>query len=503
MLRTKPRLTYNGLTIVLSQPSRFDKASLLSANGGGLVADCLKPEFNLMQCDIRLKEDKSDFLPGTGVILLCGEEAAKDWTGTENSINEVRGSIFKHANGQWMIPSYFPQDCVDIKNYEKEYNKGLRVEDEYEADDDEDSTDEKSRHNHTKRKNFRFWFSKDVEKVKRLLKGEKPTRPFEPEYLLCPSVETIIDSLSTTKNKKLFIDIETDYELNIRCFAYSFGSNPIYIVPCIGPDYTLYYSRMAHIYRALAIAFRDNEVVAHNGAAFDFFVFAHKLHIPIGHRVYDTMIAQHRCFPEVEKSLGHCTSLWSWEPFHKDEGNVGYASTEQAKQLWRYCGKDVFTMILIHDAINTYALRRPGLVDSIRQANESIRPYLTCTLQGIKYDQSIIESIWNENDRLMYQYLRMLKILIGEDNLKKIRGKSKSSLPSSNPQCCRYFHDMLGYPVVGRGKVKQDGTQGPSLGKKNILKLRLKHNNPVLDLCIAFREIAKESSSLKFIPYKE
>jgi hypothetical protein len=467
-----------------------------------MVAECLKQEFNLLQCDIRVREDKSPLLDGTKVILLCGEETAKDLLKTQNNINEVRGSLFNYQD-IYTIPTYFPQDCVDIKDYEKQFNAGIEVQDEYESDDEDDSVDDKSRHNRTKRKNFRFWFSKDVEKAKRLLKGEKPSRSFEPEYVLSPSAQTVIDTLTNTKNQSLYIDIETDYEQNIRCFAFSFGRNPIYIVPCLGHDYNRYYDKLPHIYRALAISFQNNEVVAHNGAAFDFFVFANKYHIPVGNRLYDTMLAQHRCFPEVEKSLGHCTSIWTWEPFHKDEGDVGYASAEQAKQLWKYCGKDVYTMILIREAIDAYARRHPGLADSIKQANDSIRPYLITTLQGIKYSQDLVLDTFMENDSLMMQYLRMLGILIGEHNIKIIRGKSKSAMPTSNKQCCKYFHDMLGYPVVGKGKVKKDGTQGASLAKKNMLKLKLKVNNPVIDLCIAYREVAKESGSLKFTPWKE
>lgn len=503
MLRNKPRLSYCGLTIILSGPSRFDKASLLSANGGGMVNEVLRPEYNLLQCDIRVREDKSPWLEGTRAILLCGEEAAKDWTGTENTLNEVRGSLFHTNTGIPMIPSYFPQDCVDIKDYEKEFNKGLSVDDTYESDDDNDSSDEKSRHNKTKRKNFRFWFSKDCEKIKRLLKGEKPSRSFEPEYIIHPSSEHVVDVLQNTSDKKLFIDIETDYELNIRCFAFSFGRNPIFVVPVLAYDYSISYARMSNILRALAFAFQKNEVVAHNGAAFDFFVFAHKYHIPIGRKVFDTMLAMHRCFPEVEKSLGHCTSIWTWEPFHKDEGNVGYASADQAMQLYKYCGKDVFTMILIHDAILEYARRRPGLIESIQQANDSVRPYLITTLQGIKYNQDAVEEVFKENDALMYQYIRMIRLLVGDESLKKIRGKSLRPLPSSNLQCCKYFHDMLGYPIVARGKEKKDGTRGASLGKKAMLKLKLKHNNPVIDLCLAYREVAKESGSLKFTPWKE
>ena len=58
MLRHKPKFSYCGLTIVLSNPSRFDVLKLLSSRGGDFFENfCLQPDYNLMQCDVRLAED--------------------------------------------------------------------------------------------------------------------------------------------------------------------------------------------------------------------------------------------------------------------------------------------------------------------------------------------------------------------------------------------------------------------------------------------------------------
>ena len=118
MLRNKPRFSYNGLTVVLSNPSRLDKASLLSANGGQLFNELLRPEFNTFQCDIRVKEDRSELLPNTKCVLLCGEPSAQLWlSNSDNKIGELRGSVFS-IDSIPHIPTFFPQDCVDIKDFE-------------------------------------------------------------------------------------------------------------------------------------------------------------------------------------------------------------------------------------------------------------------------------------------------------------------------------------------------------------------------------------------------
>ena len=40
------------------------------------------------------------------------------------------------------------------------------------------------------------------------------------------------------------------------------------------------------------------------------------------------------------------------------------------------------------------------------------------------------------------------------------------------------------------------------MAKKNLYKLKLKQENPVIDLIIAYRETQKESGALKFNPLK-
>lgn len=499
MLRHKPRFTYCGLTIILSNPSRFDRLELLAGTCGWWFNEkLLQPDYNKFQCDIRVKEDRSPLLDGTKCVLLLGEPAMQLWTGKTNTIGEVRGSVYI-IDGVPHIASYMPVDVFDIVDHESDINPLAQHTDDYE-EDDEEGGDEKRKHGFTSRKNYGFWLTKDVERVKHILEyGIPASTPVN--YVTYPRQEEVEAILQDTKGKVLHYDKETDYELNTQCFSFGFDDAPaIYNVPCLLPDYSWAYTGLHKIWKALAVGIRDNCLVAHNGANFDFFVLAHKLRIPIN-KVFDTMIAHHRCWPEQEKSLGHAMSHLTWLPFHKDT-DAPYSSLENARLKWEYCGRDVYGMKIAYKALLAYAKTIPGLMASIQQAMASIKPYLTTTLQGIEYRQDILTETMAENDRWMMQYHRMIGLLVGEQSLPYVQGKSKSSMPGSNTQCCRYFHDLLGYPIIGYGKTKEDGTRSPSLGKKNLYKLRLSNENPVIDLCLAYRETAKETGSLKFNPWK-
>lgn len=322
----------------------------------------------------------------------------------------------------------------------------------------------------------------------------------------CP--DYILDLLTTTKNGFLYFDCETNYERqDILCFSFTFDGKTIYGIPTIDYNYKPAYSNLAQIMRALSIAIRDNTTVSHNGHQFDFLVLGYKYKIPV-YKCYDTLIAQHRCFPSIEKSLGHAVSLWTNQPFHKDTDSRGYHTYNQMIQKIKYCNADVFTMYLVKQAIDKYAKTVVGLEDSIATAQSMILPYLVSTMQGIKVDWQLREKKRYENDRLMERYLKMIEICIGEDGLKEMRsvikGKHASGMPGSNKQCVQYFHNMLGYPVVQFNLPDKHGKRNPSLAALALYKLRLKHENPVIDVCNIYRSVKLETSTpLGFVPWKD
>ena len=351
-----------------------------------------------------------------------------------------------------------------------------------------------------------FWLSRDVWKCKQLLRSKNTKWPEEsqPVYKIYPSADEIINELNSHENEFLYFDMETDYEeQNLLCFAFCFSSgSTVYSCPVLNHNYQPAYSSLHLIIKALVFAIDRNTIVAHNGAGFDFFVLGAKYHIPIK-RAYDTMLAMRRCFPDIEISLGHCVSYWTYQKFHKDTDSIAYRTQEHLMAKLRYCAKDVFTMYLVKKAIDEYSKNIPGLAESIVCANNSIIPYLTCSIQGIRYSQEKVDTLKKENDELMMQYNRIVEILIGEKGMeearKAIKGGKKGFLPGSNKQCCNYFHEQLGYPVLFRSTI----TQEPSLGKKVMYQLALKHENPVIRFILLYRQVQKEYGALKFRPWKD
>jgi hypothetical protein len=508
-VRNRPTYTYCGLTLVLSQPSRFDKLSLLTGSIGHVINnEMLSPYVNRWQCDVRTADTLNEgLLTGTRGILLFGERAFHEWLPEykEYSIGEQRGNKLNNKYGCIVLCSFNPQDALDIVDWENKLNEHL-IDSALEDEDIDDEYDDTKKHGKTARSNYRFWLQRDIKKLCSFLypsKIPKDSVEFVIQQIgedttaikVYPNSAEVVDRLSNTKSQHLYLDIETDSKRQMLCFGFGFDNDNIFVVPSCRYTYNIGYHNLPLILKALTIAMRDNTTVIHN-TQFDLWILAQRYRIPYGQNLYDTMLAQHRCFPETEKSLGHAISLWLHEEFHKDQGIFEPQNADQEQRLWQYNGLDVKRMRQIHRAQTLYAAKNPGLKSSIELSNRCCGHYLLNTLMGMRYNEDLKTSMMAENDRLMMQYLRGLRHLVGPENVDKVKGKSKAGLLTSNAQTVRYFHEMMGYPILKRT------TEGkPALGAETLYRLKQRHKqNMVIDILLRYRELAKETGSLKFNP---
>lgn len=476
----KPSIRYSGLTIVVSHPSRFDTASLFSGYAGSYFLEALSP-IPYQACDIRLANNNTTFIPETKVVLLLGREAVARYIPNDHSLNEQRGCPYFSPDGLTYIPTYSYQDAMDMKDYESKYNSSHT-----EGIDEDDSPDygdpsDKSTHGRTSRDNFKFWMTKDIEKAKRLLRDPSSRITPQINYDIFPPLEQL-----RIEGTTIYLDIETDSRLNISCIGFTTDKQwpTVTVVPFMRYTQAFAYDErlLALFLRRLAVAMLTSTVVVHN-SMFDLFVLSWRYGLPFGKSIYDTMLAHSRLAPGVEKSLGHCVSLYTDMPYHKSEGVFEPKTEAQERSLWQYNGKDVAVMPLIRQGIDLEAGRMKA-VDSVKQINDSVYPYLLMTLLGMRYDKDELDKIVATNERWINQLLRISKVLVGYD-----------FLPSSSKQCVKYFHDQLKFPKVATSKK----TGAASLNEKAMWKLALKHNDhPMIPITVEYRRLLKQSGALKF-----
>ena len=459
-MRHKPTLNYSGLTVILENQSRFDNCELISGYAGHLFQGALG--IPRQACDIRLLNTLGEgFLPDTKVILLLGQKALSTFKNA--SIGEQRGCPWT-AHNRTYLATFAPQDAIDRKAYFNPLSNETEM--EYET----------VRHGKTKRSNWRFWFLRDVAKAAQYLRV--PPRPESGELITYPKEQEIIDLLTNTKDKEMFFDIETNPHLEMTCFGFSFGPDKGWCVPMLQVNH-YYYDNTHKVLRALAIALRDNTVIIHN-ALFDLFVIAYRYGIPAPTKVFDTMLSHHRLFPEVEKSLGHCISLYTDQPYHKNEGCFNPHTSSEFQRLYEYNIKDVLTMALIKPTLDSLSeTLRAG--KSIEQVNSMVKPYLTAMLQGLRIDTPELRMITMHNERYQFQLRRILGLLLGRE-----------LNPNSPKQVSAYLYEGLGLKKPDRDLTNE----------KTLLQLRLKHNLPAVSIILRYRSVAKETGQLKFPPYE-
>lgn len=475
---------YSGLNVVLDRPSRFDTTELISGWAGEFFNQSL---FNPQRKDIIisrhnlciqiLEQHKKLGSPqGTKTLLLLGESSLRFYK-PESSLLSERGSPFILQNGVVAIASFSPQDSIDRQNY---------FDEESESESENEKGDEKTTGATTRRKNWQFWLRQDIRKACRIAKeGVKKLQNYQ--VILWPDIERVVGELRNTRGGKLVLDIETNSHLEMTCFGYNFvGSPDVVVVPMVQtylqPNTYFYGNETFKILSAMAVAIRNNTTILHNGS-FDLFILAYKYGIPFNINsgsVVDTMVSHHRLYTETEKSLGHCISLYTDLPYHKNTGVYEPHNHAQTQQLYTYNANDIIGTTEVWRNQQP-EIERLQTGRSVTQACDSITPYLLATLQGLNINEEGFKTRVEFNERLKAQYKRMLKIMAGRE-----------INPGSWQQISKYLYDK----TIGLG-LKCPDSSAPT-AEKTLQQLKLKHDLPTLGCILNYRGLTTETGKLKF-----
>lgn len=488
VFRNPPKLKYCGVTIELSHAGRFDTRELISGSSSFALTDAVAGQGVARYAfDIRTQACTDKYQDGTRVVLLAGNPAKLGHPLAK--LGAVRGSPTVGPDGIVYIPTFHPQDCADLKNYEATLNPDSINAADAESDSDKDEGDDHVKDmGRTSRRNYRFWFIHDTHKALDIARNG--LRQNKAAYHTHPSAEQIIAALHAASGE-LFLDIETDPRSGrMSCFAFSVNATEIWCVPII--DYTgkLAYaeSSLLLILRALAAAFTRCIVVAHNGL-FDLFIllWRYKITPPPQACIRDTMLQHARIHVDTEKSLGHCVSLYTHQPYHKDEGIFCPSNYAQYKQLLEYNAKDVETTALVHYAQTRICAGDPGLRDSCAQANALIRPLLLKSFRGLPTDLSALCKLIDSH-RARAAWI--------EANVLKPLANNQVCNPRSPQQVARLLYEDFGLPKSSDPTISLTG-------KDALYKLALKYPIPALKVILHIRHLSKEAGQISCRLWKD
>jgi hypothetical protein len=407
-------------------------------------------------------------------IILTGQESL-DRFHPGLGLSTARGFVY-HLGNCKLVATFWPQDCVDLADYESLDS----------ADESEDVGGSAKDDAPTQRPNYRFWFQRDCAKLR-----SPPSRKVDFAYNLCGNGEAA-RILAGAEGRRLYLDIETHPPTNtLQCLSFAIADGPVYT--CCVYDYNGRLTEGAvELIASLARAIARNKVIIHN-AGFDLLFLALYHGIPFGRDIEDTMIMGHRIWPEAEKSLAHNISLYLNEPYHKSEGGTWTPRNwAQQDRLLRYNAKDVATLRAVHEAQWRFVddANDPGLRASVVQGNSSIYPYLYTSFHGLPVNGMKLLHYKRAREALAGQLERVTQVLSGY-NLN----------PNSPPQLADYFVKRMKCPVLARTP-----SGDPSVDETTLYKYLAKFRNPLIRVILKFkraRKVAGELGFRYFVPIKK
>lgn len=211
--------------------------------------------------------------------------------------------------------------------------------------------------------------------------------------------------------------------------------------------------------------------------------------VQVANFAWDIMLAHHSRYPEcasgsdeisrlqgkkrqaaIAKGLGFQTSLYTNEPYYKDDGKL-WGDTGDLQLFWRYNALDAAVTREIRD-VQQVELEEFGAMGTFQHEMSLVRPLMDATRIGLRVDL-------DTQARLLQKYTSEI------DNLQKFLNLAAGGPVNvkSSPQVKALLYDRLGLPVQ-----RKRGTGAETADKDAIAALGEKYSHPVLGAIIQIRE---------------
>lgn len=290
-------------------------------------------------------------------------------------------------------------------------------------------------------------------------------------FTIEPTFSEVMSFLESVKREcvRVGFDIEV-YNNELSCFSLAVSAEESFCIPLIRGNGIDYFSleQEVDIMKALATILQDKRIVKiGQNLAFDNTFMYQKYGIVV-ENIEDTMIAQAIAFPDYPKGLDFITSVYTKEPYYKDEGKKYFKGQVNDKEFWEYNAKDSVVCVesfpkIIH---NVQSLKNS---DTYREQRDLIPSLTYMQARGIKVDVEGLNNIKEITDRNIKEL---------SQELNKICGYEINH--GSPKQLKEYFYDKQRIkPYLKDGKPSTDEIAMKRLARKGYkeasLVLELRH----------------------------
>jgi DNA polymerase len=189
-----------------------------------------------------------------------------------------------------------------------------------------------------------------------------------------------------SRPRAIALDIEGGIG-TMSCISFAVGPSDSFIIPftnAFGGSYWSLEDEIA-IWSALRAVLLDPRVpkILQN-SLYDRFVLQYSYHTPMVNVSDDTMLKHWELYCELEKGLGFQTSIYTTEPYYKNDRKSSDLETHL-----RYCCTDSLVTYEISSVLDKQLLQFPQSLAHYRFNVDLLRPMLYMELRGIKYDSAL------------------------------------------------------------------------------------------------------------------
>lgn len=410
----------------------------------------------------RLKE-RNQTGSGINVIVALGVEALKHLTG-HRRINKWRGSILPCTlvPGFKVYATYHPSYVMRLINEPMERLIGERKIDA---------------------QNVLPLFQVDFDRLK--TQAESPTftlpqRDFDISLSLAEIIERMKELISCDY---VSCDIETLFgggETVLWCLGFAKSPSEAFVIPFIrGGKFAWSTEDEATLLYWISKVFLSKAIKIFQGGMYDLAILGRYYGLRLREGTYgDTMFCHHSSYPFLRKSLELLCSMYTTEPYYKDEGKISLGRRNDEGEF-RYNAKDCCVTREIYP-ITVRNAKELGTWEGYKRTMSILPSHLAMTIRGIKVDQDKqkeLGKIFSEKATKAHSF---------------IEAKTGMSINlNSSDQKRKLLYGLLGLQIQFDPKTKK-----PTTNKDALNKLKKKYpKQPVLAQLLDYQKYAKLAST--------